>query len=285
MMFHAGVVYKHRCVQVFAGNEEVVLHLLRAQADVDIRLPYCAWTPLHRAAAAGATRCARLLLAFGANPAAVKSDGGTPAMLAIRNGHHGVARMLHQHVAYTGALCGQDAHAVTNGAHPQNSNVGNGSRDGIGVMMSLQQCCAVVVRRSMPDRTTMLDALPLPHALKSYLNFYKPYKKHIPPPQPPAVCADRSDELRRGGGGVCASPTHAVVHTAADTGEAGVWDQKEECPRGSGQQWVQKRNRQDMEEVVYDKANLVVSTDAPLLYIYCLPPHMLLLGVLLWCAL
>ncbi|MDA0179356.1 ankyrin repeat domain-containing protein [Solirubrobacter phytolaccae] len=44
------------------------------------------WTPLHAAAAYGATRAAERLLAAGADPSAVTHEGKTPADLAAVNG-------------------------------------------------------------------------------------------------------------------------------------------------------------------------------------------------------
>lgn len=69
--------------------------LLAAGADVDAT-QHGGFTPLHEAAQHGDAEMVELFLSAGADPTVTVEDGGSPADLAEKAGHHDVATRLRE---------------------------------------------------------------------------------------------------------------------------------------------------------------------------------------------
>jgi ankyrin repeat protein len=153
---------------VTPGNAVVCERLLLAEADVQLGLPVCRWTPLHRAAASGATDVARVLLAFGADPDQPKADGQIPLDLARRNAHTAMAEVL------------QPAEVGSRWQSPP-------LKPSLYVP-TLSQLCVISLRKQLGhNRAALVDRLDLPAHLKRRINHYRPYapRPPDPPPDPP----------------------------------------------------------------------------------------------------
>jgi len=82
----------HACIAL-GRNLETVRMLIANGADVNA-VQAGGYTPLHQAAAAGLEEMTQILLAAGANPAALCDQGKTPADYARERGHDVVLRLL-----------------------------------------------------------------------------------------------------------------------------------------------------------------------------------------------
>jgi hypothetical protein len=153
-----GVSVLHAAVA--PGNERVIETLLLAEADVQASLPVCRWTPLHRAAAAGATECAATLLMWGAVIDQPKSDGQTPLDLARLNGRRDSEDLLLRHQPG-----GPSAGALS----PLTPTVR---------VPTLRHLAAVKIRKCLGRRRrSHVDTLHLPEQLKRYINHGRPFEQ------------------------------------------------------------------------------------------------------------
>ena len=96
-MKESGLVPLHFAARL--GKAEIVTALLEAKADVNIALINDGRTPLYMASRHGHTAIVKLLLDAKANVNAVRVDGSTPLFVATQNGHTAIVKLLKDHGA------------------------------------------------------------------------------------------------------------------------------------------------------------------------------------------
>ena len=105
----------------FWGHEGIVDLLLARQASLGAN-PH-GWTPLHYAAYAGHERIASKFLSHGADINSVTANGLSSLMLASKNGHDDVVRLLVKNNANTSLRDDNKLDAVDHALASQNTNI------------------------------------------------------------------------------------------------------------------------------------------------------------------
>ncbi|XP_026580457.1 ankyrin repeat and SOCS box protein 10, partial [Pseudonaja textilis] len=150
------------------GYLECLRHLLSRGARVD--LAPGGQTALHAACAAGAADCARLLLAFGADPGAVSEGGCQPLHLCRSPGSSECARLLLRHGAPVNCASEEE------GDTPLHVAARLGLPEHLRLFLSYG---ADLEARNAEGETPLLAACALPHSAQAAAPYYEVCKELV----------------------------------------------------------------------------------------------------------